>query len=117
MPTLITHAIGVLLAVLWTIAAAGLAAAQQAAQSAGQPVKQAAFDRPAQSTAPAQSVRFGRRETRVGDQLEQNVALAMRLTLNMRRGNDLIGKQETTVRTDQRRIVTSTPSKGAARPK
>jgi hypothetical protein len=99
------------LAVLGVLTLFGSLSAQQPSNT-DQAVKQAAFDRPASAATPGQSVQFGRRESHVGDQVEQKIALEMRLTLNMRRANDLIGKHQTTVRTSQRRIVTSTAVEG-----
>lgn len=94
--------------VLATLGLSAPLAAQQPGTTTTQPIKQAAFDRLAPPNAPRQSVRFGRRPARVGDQTEQTITLEMRLTLNMRRGNELVGKHQTTVRTSQRRIVTTT---------
>ncbi|MEX0641284.1 MAG: hypothetical protein WD468_01210 [Pirellulales bacterium] len=81
---------------------------QQLQLAADGPVKQAAFDRPAASDAPRQSVRFGRQPVRIGDEAEQTIALEMRLKLVMRRANELIGKNQTTMRTSQRRVMTTT---------
>jgi hypothetical protein len=75
---------------------------------ADEPVQQTAFNRPAPVGMQPQSVRFGRQPTRIGDQIEQTVAIEMRMALTMRRGNELLGKNQSTVRTNQRRIVTTT---------
>jgi hypothetical protein len=82
--------------------------AQQPQLAADGPVKQAAFDRPAASDAQQQTVRFGRQPVRIGDETEQTIALEMRLMLVMRRANELIGKNQTTVRTSQRRVMATT---------
>jgi hypothetical protein len=76
--------------------------------TADEPVQQTAFNRPAPADAQPLSVRFGRHSTRVGDETEQTVVLEMRLALTMRRANEVIGKNQSTVRTQQRRIVTTT---------
>ena len=84
------------------------AAAEQPTPITNPSIQQTAFNRPAAVEAQPRSVRFGRQPTRVGDQIEQTVAIEMRLKLTMRRANELIGKNQTTVRTSQRRIVTTT---------
>jgi hypothetical protein len=71
-------------------------------------VNQATFKQSSPTSAQQQSVRFGRRLARVGDQTEQTVSLEMRLTLSMRRENEIVGKNQTTVRTHQRRVLTTT---------
>jgi hypothetical protein len=79
----------------------------QQSQPADRPtVQRAAFERPA-ADSQQQTVRFGRQPARVGDQTEQTIALEMKLTLNMRRGNELLGKNQSTVVTNQRRIMTA----------
>lgn len=112
MPTRVAFIVVIVMGAIPSVSAAEPAAGQSPAPPAKQPVQQTAFDRPAPGAMPAQSVRFGRRESRVGDQMEQNLAMEMRLTLNMRRASELIGKQQTTVRTNQRRIVTSVAAEG-----
>jgi hypothetical protein len=69
-------------------------------------VQQTALERPS-AEIERQSVRFGRQPVRVGDQTEQTIALEMKLTLNMRRGSELLGKNQSTVVTNQRRIMTA----------
>ena len=70
-------------------------------------VEQATFSRPASSDA-AQQVSFARQATRVGDEIEQNLGLELRMTMTMRQANDLVGKSQTTVRTNQKRVLTTT---------
>jgi hypothetical protein len=55
-----------------------------------------------------QSVRFGRHTAHVGDRVEQEIALAMRLATSLRQGNRLVEQKQTTMRTSQHRIVTTT---------
>ncbi len=71
-------------------------------------VRQAAFNRPALGDAAPQTVRFSHKPTRMGDRTEQTLEIEMRLKLTMRRGNDLLGDHTSTVRTSQRRVVTTT---------
>lgn len=71
------------------------------------PVQPATFTRPASHTS-AQNVRFSRQPTRVGDEIEQNLGLELRLTMTMRQGNEMIGTSQTTVRTNQKRVLTTT---------
>jgi hypothetical protein len=71
------------------------------------PVRQAAFSRPASDAAP-QNIRFSRQTTRVGDEIEQNLGLELRMTMTMRQGNEMIGTDHTTVRTNQKRVLTTT---------
>jgi hypothetical protein len=92
--------------VLCLLSVAGTSFAQQTLPVASPAVKQTGFERPAAEN--QQAVRFGRQPTRVGDQTEQTIALEMKLTLNMRRGNELLGKNQSTVVTSQRRIMTAT---------
>src|SRR5262249_50372550 len=70
-------------------------------------VEQAAFSRPASGSA-AQKVTFARQAARVGDELEQNLGLELRMTMTMRKANEIAGKSQTTVRTDQKRVMTTT---------
>jgi hypothetical protein len=70
-------------------------------------VKQATFSRPASSDA-AQQVSFARQPTRVGDEIEQNVGLELRMTMTMRQASEMVGKSQTTVRTNQKRVLTTT---------
>ena len=70
-------------------------------------VEQAAFTRPASGDA-AQKVSFSRQATRVGDEIEQNLGLELRMTMTMRQANEMVGKSQTTVRTNQKRVLTTT---------
>jgi hypothetical protein len=70
-------------------------------------VKQAAYTR-SESKAPAQSVTFARQAAQIGDQVEQNLGLDLKMTMTMRQGNEVAGKNVTTVRTNQRRVLTTT---------
>jgi hypothetical protein len=69
-------------------------------------VKQATFSRPASSDA-AQQVSFARQSTRVGDEIEQNLGLDLRMTMTMRQASEMVGKSQTTVRTSQKRVLTT----------
>lgn len=76
-------------------------------------VQQTSFDREkASGESAGQSVTFGRQPLRVGDQSEQTVSVEMRMKLTMRRANELLGNQQSTVRTNQRRVVTTTDIDG-----
>jgi hypothetical protein len=98
----VTSAVVSLIAVLGTHSARG----QQAPATASPSVQRASFDRA--SHEPQQTVRFGHRTARVGDEVEQTVSLEMRLATSLRRGNELIEKNQTLVRSAQRRVVTTT---------
>ena len=74
------------------------AVAEEAPKSGVQP---ASFAR-AESAGP-QSVQFGKQGPRVGDQVEQKIALEMRLATSLRQGDKLLEKNETTMRNTQRR--------------
>ena len=69
-------------------------------------VQQTALEQPA-ADIERPTVRFGRQPVRVGDQTEQTIALEMKLTLNMRRGSELLGKNQSTVVTNQRHVMTA----------
>jgi hypothetical protein len=53
-------------------------------------------------------VRFGRNAARVGDRTEQKLTFEMRLTTSLRQGNQIVEKNQTTMRIDQQRVVTTT---------
>jgi hypothetical protein len=53
-------------------------------------------------------VQFGRAAPRVGDEAEQQVSLEVRLNTSLRQGNELVEKNHNSVRTAQRRVVTTT---------
>ncbi len=88
---------------LLTITMATTSAAQDVPPSAVQP---ASFNR-AESAGAPQTVQFGRQGPRVGDQVEQLIALEMRMTTALRQGDQLVEKNETTMRNTQRRAVTT----------
>ncbi len=70
-------------------------------------IEQAAFSRPASNNAIRQ-VSFARQVVHVGDEVEQNVGLELRMTMTMRQANEMVGKNQTTVRTNQKRVLTTT---------
>lgn len=84
------------------------AAAQQASDRG---VRTTAFQQPANS-AVAQQVRFARQPAKVGDEVEQNIGLELRLAMTMRQGNQITGKMQTQMLTNQRRVVTTTEVDG-----
>lgn len=72
-------------------------------------VQPTSFDRTTPiGSSTAQSITFGRQPVRVGDESEQAVTVEMRMKLTMRRANELLGSHQSTVRTTQRRVVTTT---------
>src|SRR4051812_8307452 len=82
-------------------------AAQSLAQQLNTgPVEQAAF-RQASSEISGRRVRFERRLAQVGDAVEQEINLQMRMTTSIRQANELTGQHRNTVTSDQRRIVTT----------
>ena len=97
-----TSAVASMIAVLGTLSAH----AQQAPATKSSSVQQASFDRASRD--PQQTVRFGQRTARVGDEVEQTVSLEMRLATSLRQGNELIEKNQTMVRSAQRRVVATT---------
>jgi hypothetical protein len=76
-------------------------------QSANSQVEQATSTRPAPDTA-AQKVIFARQPVQVGDEVEQDLGLDLRMTMTMRQENEMVGKSQTTVRTNQKRVLTTT---------
>ena len=70
-------------------------------------VEQATYERETQPPQP-NSVRFARRAPEVGDQVEQTVAVALRLGTLVRQGSELLEQTKTAIRRDQRRVVTTT---------
>jgi hypothetical protein len=87
---------------------AWLSAGRCVAQSAHQPnVPAAAYDL-ATPVASGQSVRFGRREPLVGDQLEQNLSVTLQLDTMVRQDREVLEKTKTALSRHQRRIVTTT---------
>jgi hypothetical protein len=97
-----------LLTIVVVFGMASLALSQQPQLADDASIKQAAFDRPAASTAPQQQVQFGRKAAGVGDEAEQSIALEMRMSLVVLRAREQVGKKQSTVRTRQRRVVTTT---------
>ena len=89
---------------LAAIAVALPAVAQVAPPAA---VEQAAFARDGSDAAP-QSIRFDRQTPHVGDQVEQDIMLEMRLATALRKNNELSEKTELRMRNLQRRLVTTT---------
>jgi hypothetical protein len=88
------------------VALSGLSAhAQQAPATKSAAVQRASFDRASRNP---QTVQFGQRTARVGDEVEQTVSLEMRLATSLRQGNELMEKSQTLVRTAQRRMVATT---------
>ena len=83
------------------------AVAQQTRPASASAVQQTSFDR-AETGRQQQSVQFGRHSARVGEQIEQKLALEMRLTTSLRQGNQIVEKNQMTMRTDQHRVVTTT---------
>ena len=77
--------------------------------SNAQSVAPASYDRatPVKSDA-GQSVTFGRRAPQVGDQLEQNLAVRLRLDTLVRQNQQVIEKSKTVLCRQQRRVVTTT---------
>jgi hypothetical protein len=83
-----------------------------AQQPAGTHIEQTAFNERANANQPSTPVTFGHRTTNVGDQTEQTVNLDVRLMLTMRRANEVLGKHQSTIRTHQRRVLTTTAVDG-----
>ncbi len=78
------------------------------AQSAHESKVQAAsYDRAAPVPA-GRSVRFGRREPQVGDQLEQTLTVAVQLDTLLRQGSTVVERSKSAMRREQRRVVTTT---------
>jgi hypothetical protein len=95
----------IIAAVLVTNLAVGSASGQQLADSnIGQASFNAASHQPASV---GQRVSFSRQPVCVGDEVEQNLGLELRMTMTMRQGNELAGKSQTTVRTNQKRVLTT----------
>jgi hypothetical protein len=89
---------------LATVLACLTTAGQQLPDS---PVQPATFTRPG-SIGTAQNVRFSVQPAHVGDEIEQNLGLELRMAMTMRQGNEMIGASQTTVRTNQKRLLTTT---------
>src|SRR4051812_12755809 len=94
--------------VLVTILAVGPSAAQQLADSQVEQASFGATSRERASGDSAQRVSFSRQAVRVGDEVEQILGFELRMTMTMRQGNEMVGKSQTTVRTNQKRVLTTT---------
>jgi hypothetical protein len=70
-------------------------------------VEQASYDRPVRGER-RDAVHFARRAPQVGDQLEQTVAVELRLDTMVRQGNEVLEQTKTAIRRHQRRKVTTT---------
>jgi hypothetical protein len=103
MKTGISTCFASLAAIVLAIFFADIAAAQE---PSGSRVQQAAFTR--SGAGGAQRIQFARQAAQVGDAVEQTIALDMRLTMTMRQGNDIVGKNQNNVRTNQRRTIIAT---------
>ena len=78
------------------------------AQPAADPdVEQATFTRPSLGDVP-EIVTFARHDAHKGDEAEQTIGLDLRMTMTMRQANEVVGKNQTTVRTNQKRLITTT---------
>jgi hypothetical protein len=88
-------------------ASAVTAVAQQARPTSDSAMQQTSFAR-AETGRQQQSVQFGRQSARVGDRVEQKLSLEMKLTTSLRQGNQIVEKNQMTMRTDQHRVVTTT---------
>lgn len=95
---------GAVIAASLVLLAIGTAAGDEANDAR---IEQAAYTR-SESKASAQSVTFARQPAQVGDEVEQNLSLDLKMTMTMRQGNEVAGKSVTTVRTNQRRVLTTT---------
>jgi hypothetical protein len=82
--------------------------AQQTSPADGSGVKPASFVRSSDNHLERQSVRFGRHPARIGDRVEQEIQLAMRLATSLRQGNQIVEKKQTAMRSTQHRIVITT---------
>jgi hypothetical protein len=74
-------------------------------------VKQAAYNATTPGDSP-RTVTFHRQPVHVRDQAEQSLSFEMRLATSIRRGNELVERNQATVRSDQRRVVTTTEIEG-----
>jgi hypothetical protein len=94
--------------VLLAMKLCGHTAFAQPATATSQPsVRQASFSESA-SRAKPRAVQFGGRLPRVGDQVQQTLALEMRLAMSARQGDQLVRKSRMATRSKQRRLVTTT---------
>jgi hypothetical protein len=103
---------GIIITTVQTVAAMALVTVFTAGSVFGQAlpdarVEQATFTQPGSGNA-TQQVSFARQVVHVGDEVEQNLALDLRMTMAMRQANEMVGKNQTTVRTNQKRVLTTT---------
>ncbi|HEX5472514.1 MAG TPA: hypothetical protein VFW73_11535 [Lacipirellulaceae bacterium] len=70
-------------------------------------VRQAAFSE-STSRKDARQVHFSRQAPSIGEEADQNLGLELRLTTTMRQGNQVVGKNQTILRSTQRRVITTT---------
>jgi hypothetical protein len=89
-----------------TAFAALLANAEPVQPSQPSAVQTASFDRSGRDEA-RKAVRFDRRAACVGDEVEQTVSMEMRLATSMRRGSELAERNHTAIRSENRRITTT----------
>lgn len=73
-----------------------------------QSVAPASYDRVASATANAQTVQFARRAPQVGDQLQQDLSVALNLNTMVRQDRQILEKSKTAMRREQTRVVTTT---------
>jgi hypothetical protein len=91
---------------LLTFAAVSIAA-EPLPTAGSSTVKRASFDRSV-SREDLDRVKFAKQAARVGDEVEQTLALEMRLATMLRQGNQIGEKSRTVARNEQRRVVTTT---------
>jgi hypothetical protein len=97
----------VIATLLTTLSALTVAEAQQNPSTSSKMVRPAAYER-SESNAAVQSVRFGRRPARIGDEVEQTLAMDVRLTTSFRKGNEIVEKNQSAMRSKQNRTVVTT---------
>jgi hypothetical protein len=95
---------GAALAALFVLVVVGAAVGEEVNHAN---IEQTAYTR-SESKASAQSVTFARQLAQIGDEVEQNLSLDLKMTMTMRQGNEVAGTSVTTVRTNQRRVLTTT---------
>ncbi len=99
----IVRAVAVLILAASTAAAHG----EPPPSAAKAAVQQASFDRAPRGGEP-QTIQFGRRAARVGDEVQQRLSLEVRLNTSLRQGNELLEKDRSMLHTSQRRVVATT---------
>jgi hypothetical protein len=98
--------LALLASALAVLLASRSAVSQQTRQSSATAVRSTSFADSA-SRGESQNVGFGRHAPRVGDRVEQTLALEMRLAMSVRQGNQLTGKSQMRMLSEQRRVVTT----------